>query len=186
MNHKTGLLLAVALMLITAGIRYGRVDFLMEENPPAVSIGDSDKIWIELGRGFPDQGVHQFIDGSTPRSVIQVTLGGRDFDKSIKTPLDSPLISGEFLCLRLKGAEIIDIKRGWMPASRRMVLGVPLQPQTMSTADWMALPGIGPKLAAAIELDRQKNGGFASFEELERVPGIGPGRLAAWERFFEK
>ncbi len=186
MNHKAGLLLAVALMLFTAGIRYGRVDSLMEENPPAVSIGDSDKIWIELGEGFPDQGVHQFIDGSTPRSVIQVTLGGGGFDQSIKTPLDSPLISGEFLCLRLKDTEIIEIKRGWMPAARRMVLGVPLQPQTMSSDDWMALPGIGPKLTAAIELERQKNGGFGSFSDLERVPGIGPGRLAAWEKFFKK
>ncbi|APG27433.1 hypothetical protein A7E78_05995 [Syntrophotalea acetylenivorans] len=184
MNNKAGLLLTVALMLLTAGIRYGRVDSLMEENPPAVSVGDSEGIWIELGEGFPDQGVHQFIDGFTPRSVIQVTLGERNSDRCEKASIDKPLTSGETLCIRLEGAEIIEVKRTWMPASRRIVLGIPLQPQTMTTADWMALPGIGPKLAAAIELDRQKNGDFTSFAQLERVPGIGPGRLAAWERFF--
>jgi competence protein ComEA len=158
----------------------------MEENPPAVSVIGGDGIWIELGEGFPEQGIHQLIDGWTPRSVIQMTLGARGLDHSIKTLLDRPLITGESLCLRLKSTEIIEIERRWMAASKRMVLGIPLQPQTMNSADWMALPGIGPKLAAAIELDRQKNGGFRSFSELERVSGIGPGRLAAWERFFEK
>jgi len=40
-------------------------------------------------------------------------------------------------------------------------------------AELEALPGIGPKLAAAIVDDRAKNGPFASVEDLGRVPGIG-------------
>ncbi len=67
-----------------------------------------------------------------------------------------------------------------------MVLAIPLQPQTMTPDDWLALPGIGPKLTAAIELDRQKNGDFRSLVDLERVPGIGSGRLAAWRKYFLK
>jgi len=184
MNPRAGLLLAVVLLFLTAGIQYCRVALFMEEGSPAVSIDDSDKIWVELGEGFPEQGIHQLIDGSAPRSVIKVTLGERGPYPGIKKLLDRPLDSGEILCLRLKDTEIIKINRGWMSASQRMVLGIPLRTETMTAADWIALPGIGPKLAAAIELDRQKNGGFASFSDLERVPGIGPGRLAAWERFF--
>lgn len=178
--------MAVALMLLIAGIRYGRVDLLMEENPPAVSIGDSDRIWVELGEGFPDPGIHQFIDGATPQSVIQVTLCERYSNRCVITSLDNPLVSGESISVRLEGTEIIEVERRWMPAAHRMTLGIPLRPQTMSSADWMALPGIGPKLAASIELYRQKNGDFSSFSELERVPGIGPGRLAAWEKYFKK
>ena len=184
MNQRAGLLLAVALLLLTAGIRYGRVDLLMEENPPAVYVSENDGIWVELGEGFPELGVHQFIDGTTPRGVIQMTFGEGDPIRCVKTSLDNPLVSGEILSLRLEHAEIIEMSRGWMPAARRMILGIPLRPQTMSSADWMALPGIGPKLAAAIELDRQKNGDFSSLSELERVPGIGSGRLAAWKKFF--
>lgn len=176
--------MAVVLMLLIAGIRYGRMDLLSEENPPAVSVSQSDKIWVELGEGFPVAGVHQFIDGITPRGVIQMTIGLQSSIPCLTKSIDSPLVSGEFLAIQVEDVEIIEVNRRWMPASRRMILNIPLRPQTMTVADWQALPGIGIKLADSIEQDRQKNGVFASFAELERVPGIGPGRLAAWKKYF--
>jgi competence protein ComEA len=42
-----------------------------------------------------------------------------------------------------------------------------------------ALPGVGPATAAAIIDDRERNGPFASVDDLDRVPGIGPAKLAA-------
>lgn len=71
-----------------------------------------------------------------------------------------------------------------MPASQRIVLGIPLHPDSMVGDDWQALPGIGPKLAERIEADRQKNGEFASLEDLKRVSGIGKKRIEAWRIFF--
>jgi competence protein ComEA len=41
-----------------------------------------------------------------------------------------------------------------------------------------ALPGIGPSIAQAIVEWREANGPFASVDELEDVPGIGPATLA--------
>lgn len=184
MKQRAGLLLAVALLLLTAGIQKGRVDLLIEENLPAVSIINNDGIWVELGEGFPTAGVHQFIDGVTPCDVIQMTLDGRGSVRCLKTAPGGPLESGEFLSFKMEHDEIIEINRRWMTAGRRMILNVKLRPQTMSPSDWQALPGIGPKLAASIELDRQKNGEFSSFTELERVSGIGPGRLASWKKYF--
>jgi competence protein ComEA len=186
MKPRAGLLLTVALLLLTAGIQYGRVALFMEEEPPAVSINQSDGIWVELGEGFPHPGIHQFIDETTPCDVIQMTLGVRGSDSCLKSFSDQPLVSGEFLSLQMESNEIIDLNRKWMTADRRMLLAIPLQPQTMTSGDWQALPGIGPKLAAAIELDRQKNGDLRSLKDLERVPGIGPGRLAAWKKYFLK
>jgi competence protein ComEA len=49
----------------------------------------------------------------------------------------------------------------------------------MSRSDWVALPGIGKKLAENIHIDRQKNGDFGSLDALKRVKGVGPGRIAA-------
>ena len=186
MKQRAGLPLLAVLLLLIAGIQYGRVALFSEEGHPAVSVGNSHGIWLELGEGFPQPGVHQFIDETTLCSVIQVTLGEEASVQCLKNASDRPLASGEFLSLQMEGSEIIEISQGWMTAERRMVLAIPLQPQTMTPDDWVALPGIGPKLAAAIELDRQKNGDFRSLADLERVPGIGSGRLAAWRKYFLK
>jgi len=40
------------------------------------------------------------------------------------------------------------------------------------------LPGIGPATAAAIVTDREQHGPFASVDDLSRVRGIGPAKLA--------
>ena len=51
----------------------------------------------------------------------------------------------------------------------------------INTADAQALAdnivGVGPKIAAKIVEEREKNGPFASIEELLRVKGIGPKTL---------
>ncbi|HEX4611060.1 MAG TPA: helix-hairpin-helix domain-containing protein [Urbifossiella sp.] len=41
-------------------------------------------------------------------------------------------------------------------------------------AELELLPGVGPKLAAAIDAHRRDRGGFASVEDLRSVPGVGP------------
>ena len=48
---------------------------------------------------------------------------------------------------------------------------------TASADELEALPGIGPTLAAAIVDERERNGPFDSVDDLNRVPGIGDGRL---------
>ena len=42
-----------------------------------------------------------------------------------------------------------------------------------------ALPGVGPATSAAIIDERERNGPFASVDDLLRVTGIGPSKLEA-------
>jgi competence protein ComEA len=44
---------------------------------------------------------------------------------------------------------------------------------TASTADFLLLPGVGPKLAARIVAYRQKAGGFKTTRQLMNVRGVG-------------
>ncbi len=48
-----------------------------------------------------------------------------------------------------------------------------------SPAELVRLPRIGPALAKAIVAHREAHGPFGSVERLDRVPGVGPGLLAA-------
>ncbi|MFO0176579.1 MAG: ComEA family DNA-binding protein [Planctomyces sp.] len=43
--------------------------------------------------------------------------------------------------------------------------------------DWMQLEGVGPSLASRIVADREVHGPFATIDDLQRVPGIGPATL---------
>lgn len=55
----------------------------------------------------------------------------------------------------------------------------PVSLSSASVEQLDALDGIGPTLAARIVEWRRQNGGFASVEQLQEVPGIGEGRLEA-------
>ena len=57
--------------------------------------------------------------------------------------------------------------------------GVPLDLNRASASEFESLPGVGPATAASIVDDRERNGPFATVDDLDRVPGIGPAKLAA-------
>ncbi len=57
--------------------------------------------------------------------------------------------------------------------------GAPLNLNTATPEQLDALDGVGPATAQKIVAYRQAHGGFRSVAELDRVPGIGPKRLAA-------
>lgn len=60
----------------------------------------------------------------------------------------------------------------------RLVLGLPLDPNRAKAEELALVPGLSGRLAAAVVADRAARGPFASVEDLERVKGIGPARLA--------
>jgi competence protein ComEA len=49
-----------------------------------------------------------------------------------------------------------------------------IDPSTAPQEDLELLPGIGPGLARAIIAYREKNGAFRNADDLEKVPGLGP------------
>ena len=59
-----------------------------------------------------------------------------------------------------------------------MLLGLPLDLNRATARELGFVPGISPALAAEVVADRGRDGRFGSVEELIRVSGIGPRRLA--------
>ena len=56
----------------------------------------------------------------------------------------------------------------------------PIDLNRASAAELTRLPGVGPVLAARIVAARDSHGPFASVDELRRVSGVGPSKLAAF------
>jgi competence protein ComEA len=57
--------------------------------------------------------------------------------------------------------------------------GAPINLNTATPEQLDQLEGVGPATAQKIIAYRQEHGGFRSVAELDRVPGIGPARMAA-------
>jgi len=166
-----GRLLGLLLFGLLVSLVYGRLPLALQE-APAVSVEYSNLL-ISLGKGFDEQGVHQFSDASAEISVIKLTdsVEGRELLRnSLK---QTPIQNGELFNLTGKGSQKRRVIRGWMPAGQRMALGVALHPDRMNEQDWEALPGIGPGLSHRIEMNRQKYGEFRNLDGLQRVSGVG-------------
>ncbi len=85
-----------------------------------------------------------------------------------------PAIAGGVLACDGEGAAVG--ARGWL-------VGAQLDVNAASAVDLRALPGVGPKTAAAIVTEREERGPFTSVDDVQRTKGIGPktiARLRPW------
>lgn len=176
------LLLGVAVFAAMA-LLLGR-ELLPPQDDPALVIGGSEGIRVALGEGFSSPGIRQFHDGMTTSDVMVLTPMAGQGDAWVPAVPPQALIDGMALVIVENPPGNRQLQAGWMPARQRLALGIPLHPDRMSRADWVALPGIGEQLATRIEVDRQKYGDFGRFEALERVKGIGPAKLQALRPYF--
>ena len=153
---------------------------------PAFLSNEQGLVSVQLAGVGIVSGVYQFNDALLLRDVIKLTVPSLT-EKLSKDPTWShPLRDGESFLFVKKGLQIEVLQQGWMPASHRMAMAIPLQPDRMSVHDWIALPGIGAVLADRIDNNRQKNGDYGSLNALMRVKGVGVKRIASWELFFSE
>lgn len=133
---------------------------------------------------LPNPGVFVFPDSVTVASVIKMTAPVVLQDiKDNKVLSGQPPHGGELTVIR-RGDKLIEFRMKTMSVWQRITLGIPLDPNSMDTADWEELPGIGSTRAEAIVRDRQINGDFRSPEEIKRVPGIGEHTYQRLTQFF--
>lgn len=136
-----------------------------------------------LGAGEID-GIYRFYDGATVSDVKNMTNVGVPANSSGRQWDGLRLKNGDLVEFRnMSGSNtLIALKK--MTSAELMLLGVPLDPDSMSAGDWEALPGIGPSLAKEIIRDRQKYGYFRGVEGVLRVPGIGHGKINSIKKYF--
>lgn len=179
-----GASLILLIFLWTSIFHYSRWALPEREELPAVLHLQPHLTTVVVADNAGRYGLYQFRDGSKLFDVIKLTERSSGESLSRENLHDQPLLSGEKIKVTIFEGDYTQIERSWLSASHRILLQIPLHPDRMTTLDWESLPGIGPKLAAAIETDRQKNGNFNVFAALDRVKGIGPKKLEVWQEYF--
>ena len=83
-----------------------------------------------------------------------------------------------------------DLARGWLACAgapgdprplredERLALGLPVDPNRAGVRELAHVPGFTPSLARALVEERRRGGPFGTVDDLLRVRGIGPKRLA--------
>lgn len=130
---------------------------LPNADPPAL-------VAVELRGDLPREG---WVSLESPTVHQALVAAGAD-----PTPFaDGPVSPGTRIRL-VKGELSLE------PSPYALVLGQPLSLNDASAQQLEALPGLGPSLSAVIVADREVRGPFLRYEDLDRVKGIGPAKLA--------
>lgn len=134
----------------------------------------SSQLLVAVSGDVPHPGIYPLAANAVTGSVILLAtpVGGR----TAFTPQGIeriPLRNGSALHLVRKPDETVAVTFGSIPVAQRIILGIPLDVNAMSEADFEAVPGIGPVLAKRILVYRQLNGGLLRPEDLQSIEGIG-------------
>ena len=130
-------------------------------------------------------GIYPINDKSMTADVIKLaeplTYPKTFLPQGIET---SAIKTGADISFELRNNDSAFITSGSLPVKQRLALGIPLNINLMTEADFDLIPGIGPALARRIFEYRRKNGGSMTVRDLLQVEGIGDKKFLALRRYF--
>ncbi|HKZ16909.1 MAG TPA: helix-hairpin-helix domain-containing protein [Geobacteraceae bacterium] len=155
-----------------------------EKEPVAFLRENTSRVTVRVSGNVVNPGVYTFPCGTDIKTVILMTVPDLRPEKGGIRFQNRVLRDGDAIEIIDRGAQVTDILIKKMQVREMMVLGIPLDPNGLGVEEWECLPGIGPALAFRIVQDRQENGDFRSFRDLERVPGIGEKKIKQMAKYF--
>ena len=150
--------------------------------PPAGVVAEiqRQRIVVHVAGAVRAPGVYELMVGDRVHDAVSLAGGAAADADPAGLNLAAPLVDGARIYVPMLG----EVDPAALPSALPVdvVGGDPTGPIDLNRAtaeQFELLPGVGPATAAAIVGDRERNGPFASVDDLDRVPGIGPAKLAA-------
>jgi competence protein ComEA len=137
-----------------------------------------EKIFIEVDGSVTRRGVYTMAKGERILDAIEKAGGVKDKISLPPEILQSKIEKSCRLQIMPEGTEKGKIKVESFAPQKLPVLSIPIAINTASLEELDTLPGIGPTTAQAIMEYREQKGKFSSPEDLLKVKGIGPKKLA--------
>ncbi len=123
-------------------------------------------------------GVYELGPGSRVADAVE-GAGGATADAELgRINLAAALADGGQVYVPAVGEDVPLPPAGSASAPPGSTPSGPVDVNRASASELESLPGVGPATAAAIIAERERDGPFSSFDDLERVTGIGPSKLA--------
>lgn len=144
--------------------------------PPAPTTVAPSSVMVHVAGAVAAPGVYELPPGARVRDAVAAAGG--------------PIDNAEWNAVNL-AAVVVDGSRLYVPEvgeavpADAMLDDAPVGPagpvdvNRATVEQLIVLPGVGPATATAIVTERERNGPFVVVDDLERVPGIGPAKLAA-------
>lgn len=173
-----------AMLLVSTFIYKGHCSRMKTGSAVAFTSLSTGRITIRVTGDVSAPGIYRLPDGTTIRTVINMTMGAGADVSAPGIDFGMSLSPGMIIDFERKTLKTCEVSLGYMKAKERIVLGIPLDLRFMSGEDWQALPGIGPKTANEIISYRQKHGDFHSLEQLEMVNGLSEKKIENLRQFF--
>lgn len=146
----------------------------IKPTPAAFSVVSSGARLIRISGDVLHPGIYSIGAKTLTMTAIKMAKPDRSLKGLISDDIAHRILAqGDYLLLTLQKDGIGVITVGSLSSNERLILGIPLDINQMTVADFDLLPRIGPTIAQRIFEYRQKNGGTMSVEELRAVEGIG-------------
>lgn len=147
------------------------------------TVSETVSVVVHVAGAVTGPGVY-LLDGSARVHSAIDAAGGPTSEADLDgLNLAAPVADGQRIYVPSVGeVDPADVPSGPPRTEPSVDGGAPAGPVDLNragAAELEALPGVGPATAAAIVDDRDRNGPFASVDDLDRVPGIGPAKLEA-------
>lgn len=140
---------------------------------------------IGIHGSIVNPGIYRLDRTTELETVIIMTLPEKRIHYRNFSPADYDIHSGDILQITQIDANNAEITKKTMNITEKMILGISLDPNQLTVAEWEKLPGIGRITAEKIIVDRQINGDFSSVYALKRVAGIGEVKIKRLAPFFK-
>jgi competence protein ComEA len=151
----------------------------------AFSVVSSAQGYVRISGDVRHPGMHPLCVNKLTNDVIAMAMPLQPISVLEPSGIGAiPVSNGEALHLFFHSDGRAFVARGAIPAAERLVMGIPLDLNSMSEADLDKVPGIGPALARRIVQYRQSIGGRISVQDLLLVEGIGQKKFAALRNYF--
>lgn len=149
---------------------------------PEASMSPASGVTVHVAGSVRTPGVYELESDARVHEAID-QAGGITGDADVDTlNLAAPLADGSRIYVPAVGEDVSATTLIDVPFVTGAVDAGPVGPidvNQATAAELDGLPGVGPATSTAIVTERQRNGPFLSVDDLERVPGIGPAKLAS-------